>query len=303
MLMIASVLGLVAVCVAFFAVRYVVRLVRVQPAGARCGSCQYELVAIPGGLSKCPECGSDLLKAGITTATTRGELPPTEAGVAATLAVAVAAIGVLAYLLLLLVWPFQKVATSGSSVYQPVGHADSSLPAHNARIDFDLTSIVGRPAHHGRLTLTIQRDDGTPKFVEFDASTGLVVNANFAGPSRVGSSTWPTMGRDLYLEAGLDTSKDPNFASAADAVQAELLAYWQNPEGIGNRNPHLAAVPNGGLARQGGQIRSSAIGAVIPVGASAVPLLVAWVLVVGAAYAILLRVAIRARRRALMHAS
>lgn len=292
-------IGLLVVCVCFFAVRFVVRLVRVQSSAPRCGHCQYELAPNPEGLTRCPECGGDFLKVGITTATTRGEMPPTEAGVAAALGVAVGIVGFMLYFLVSSLWPFQKVATNGSSVFEPVIHARSSLPAHTATLDFDLTYVAGRPAQSGTLTLTIQSAGGPKKAIALDASTGLVTSADLAGASRVGSPVWPTMVRDLYLEAGFDTSKDPNFALAADAVQAEVLATLQSPGGTGNRAPNLAAVPNGGLARRGGGGNSILIGAVVPIGNSDVPLWAASLMIVAVVYAIVLRFAIRARRRAL----
>lgn len=211
------------------------------PRTAGCGSCGYELGTTAAG--RCPECGADLLRAGIATRATAvrlaSSLPAALTGW--TLIVVTAAIIIFQ---IVSIYGITQTVTSGMNytsnhIFAPVPPANPNPapgtvagPTTDFRltVEIDIVGSVGQRATSGDITLELATAATDATFTFADAATDEWVLTDAAG-------TTLASGRDLrsddvidaFRAIGLDPAANPNVSDYADRIETLAAAALTNP--------------------------------------------------------------------------
>jgi hypothetical protein len=202
------------------------------PRTAGCGSCGYELGTVAA--SRCPECGADLLRAGVATRAAAVRLGSSLPSALTGWTLLVLTIAIIAFQITPL---FSMNRSFGASVgytsthtFAPVPPASLSPgPNPSQPADFRLTvntnivGISGQPATSGDITLGFSTDKAAVSIAFDDASTADWILTDASGTTLAAG---PTLRSDDVLAAfiaiGLDPAVDPDLSGYADRI--EILA-------------------------------------------------------------------------------
>ncbi len=277
-------LWIVIIVVTCFALNPILRAV-IVPQGPfpRCRRCRYDVgsLQLP---TKCPECGTELVPAAVLTAReAAARIPSADGVVVCVLAIALMWIAPGAAVFQSN-WPWYTVASTGLIGLQPDfvitlerdGTVKEAVQAdRKVWITYELFTFPPRPPHDGEVTVKVRSEGGPEVGFEMDWR-GMILSADDGVGVSSGSKLDVSTMQAVYKAAGLDADSDPTLKGEAVLLHAQLERLIIDPTGF-SRLPAYRSMMVGDATIQMVMIRGSTwqankVGAVIPIGASFLPL-------------------------------
>lgn len=237
-----TILGFViAVALAIMAVWRAVVPPSGTPRTAGCGSCGYELGTTAAG--RCPECGADLLRCGITTRSAAVRLASSLPAALTGWTFIVLSIAVVILQIVSVVGLTQSVASgmnyTSNHIFAPVPPANpnpapgsAAVPNTDFRltINIDIVGTIGQPATSGDITLELTANNAAATFTFADASTNDWVLTDGAGATLAsGRNIRSDDVLDAFRAVGLDPAAHPDVSDYADRIETLAAAALTNP--------------------------------------------------------------------------